>query len=103
MAEIKITEQNFEKEVLQSDQPVLLDFWAPWCGPCSMLSPVLKELAVKYEGKVKIGKVNVDEESGLAAAFQVMSIPYLVVFKEGKIVSTSVGFRSKADVEAMIR
>lgn len=102
MAEIKITGQNFQKEVLQSRQPVLLDFWAPWCAPCRRLSPVIEELAEKYEGMVKVGKVNVDEEAELASAFKVMSIPYVVMIKDGKIVNTAVGYRTKAQLEEMI-
>ncbi|MCI6866365.1 MAG: thioredoxin [Lachnospiraceae bacterium] len=103
MAEMKITGQNFQKEVLQSGQPVLLDFWAPWCGPCRMLSPVVEQLAEEYEGKVKVGKVNVDEEGELASAFQVMSIPCIVVMKDGKIVEKAVGYRPKAQLEEMLR
>ena len=102
MAEMKITGQNFQKEVLQSGQPVLLDFWAPWCGPCRMLSPVIEELAKEYEGKIKVGKVNVDEEAELASAFKVMSIPYIVMIKDGKIVNTAVGYRTKAQLEEMM-
>ena len=102
MAEMKITGQNFQKEVLQSGQPVLLDFWAPWCGPCRMLSPVVEQLAEEYEGKVKVGKVNVDEEGELASAFQVMSIPCIVVMKDGKIVEKAVGYRPKAQLEEML-
>ena len=103
MAEMKITGQNFQKEVLQSGQPVLLDFWAPWCGPCRILSPVVEQLAEEYEGKVKVGKVNVDEEGELASAFQVMSIPCIVVMKDGKIVEKAVGYRPKAQLEEMLR
>lgn len=103
MAEMKITGQNFQKEVLQSGQPVLLDFWAPWCGPCRMFSPVVEKLAEEYEGKVKVGKVNVDEEGELASAFQVMSIPCIVVMKDGKIVEKAVGYRPKAQLEEMLR
>ena len=103
MAEMRITGQNFQKEVLQSGQPVLLDFWAPWCGPCRMLSPVVEQLAEEYEGKVKVGKVNVDEEGELASAFQVMSIPCIVVMKDGKIVEKAVGYRPKAQLEEMLR
>ena len=103
MAEMKITGQNFQKEVLQSGQPVLLDFWAPWCGPCRMLSPVVEQLSEEYEGKVKVGKVNVDEEGELASAFQVMSIPCIVVMKDGKIVEKAVGYRPKAQLEEMLR
>lgn len=103
MAGMKITGKNFQKEVMQSEQPVLLDFWAPWCGPCRMLSSVIEELAEEYEGKIKIGKVNVDEETELASAFRVMSIPYLVIVENGKIVNTAVGYKTKAQLEKMLK
>lgn len=102
MAEIKITKDNFEHEVLASDIPVLVDFWAPWCGPCQMLSPIIEEVAALYEGKVKVGKINVDEEGELAMTFRVMSIPTLMVFKGGQPVSTTVGLCSKEDIENLI-
>ncbi len=102
MAEIKITKDNFEQEVLASDIPVLVDFWAPWCGPCQMLSPIIEEVAAEYEGKVKVGKINVDEEGELAMTYRVMSIPTLIVFKGGQPVSTTVGLRSKEDIENLI-
>ena len=86
MAELKITAANFENEVLRSDKPVLLDFYADWCGPCKMLAPVLHELAEENSGTLKVGKVNVDEQMELAMRFQVSSIPMLVVFKDGKAV-----------------
>lgn len=103
MAEIKITSNNFNEEVLQSDKPVLIDFWAPWCGPCRMMSPVIEQLADEYEGRVKVGKVNVDEESELAAAFRVMSIPTIAIIKEGKIVNSVVGARPKEELEEMLK
>lgn len=103
MAEIKITGSNFEAEVLQSEQPVLLDFWATWCGPCQMLAPVLAEIAQEYEGKVKVGKVNVDEEPSLAAKFHIVSIPTVMLFKEGKAVDTMVGFRPKEQLVEMLK
>jgi len=102
MAEITITAENFEKEVLQADLPVLLDFWATWCGPCRMLAPTLAELAEEYEGKAIIGKVNVDEQEALAVQFRIVSIPTLVLIKEGQVVSTAVGLRPKAELEAML-
>ena len=102
MAELKITSKNFEREVLQSDKPVLIDFWASWCGPCRMLSPTISEIAEEYKGKVKVGKVNVDEESELAAMFRVSSIPLLVVMKDGKVVNSSVGVRPKEQIVGML-
>ncbi len=102
MAEITITGENFEREVVRSDKPVLLDFWASWCGPCMMVAPVLKEIADEYEGKVRVGKVNVDEQPALADKFHISSIPTLVLMKNGAIVQTSVGFKSKAQIEAML-
>ena len=103
MAEIKITKDNFEAEVLASDIPVLVDFWATWCGPCQMLAPVIEEIAAEYEGKIKVGKVNVDEEGELAMAFRIMSIPTLMLFKGGEATETMVGFRSKADIVKMFK
>ena len=102
MAEIKITRENFDREVLQSDKPVLIDFWAPWCGPCRMLSPVISEIAEEYKGNVKVGKVNVDEEEELAAIFRVSSIPLLVVMKDGKVVNSAVGVRPKEQIVGML-
>ena len=102
MAELNITSLNFENEVLNADKPVLLDFYADWCGPCKMLSPILHELAEEKSGTLKVGKINVDEQMELAMRFQVSSIPMLVVFKDGKIVARSVGYRSKAEIAAMV-
>ena len=102
MAELKITAANFENEVLRSDKPVLLDFYADWCGPCKMLAPVLHEIAEESTGALKVGKVNVDEQMELAMRFQVSSIPMLVVFKDGKAVDKSVGYRSKSEIAAMV-
>lgn len=103
MAELKITRENFENEVMKSNIPVLIDFWAPWCGPCRMMGPIIEQLADEYEGKAKVGKVNVDEESELSQAFGVMSIPTIVLVKDGKIVKQVVGARPKAEVEAMLQ
>lgn len=103
MAELKITRENFENEVMKSNIPVLIDFWAPWCGPCQMMGPIIEQLAEEYEGKVKVGKVNVDEEGELSQAFGVMSIPTIVLVKDGKVVKQAVGARPKTEVEAMLQ
>ena len=102
MSEMNITRNNFEQEVLRSDKPVLIDFWASWCGPCRMLSPVISEIAEEYGDKVKVCKVNVDDEGELAASFNVMSIPTLVVVKDGKVTNSAVGVRPKAQIVEMI-
>lgn len=101
MAVITITKENFEAEVLKSAQPVLLDFWAAWCGPCRMLSPIVDEVA-EERTDVKVGKVNVDEQPELAGEFGVMSIPTLLVFKDGKLANQAVGARPKASVLALL-
>ena len=102
MSEIKITKANFQEEVLNSKQPVLVDFWAPWCGPCQTLGPVVSGLAEELEGKAKIGKVNVDEEQELAAQFRIMSIPSVLVFKNGEVAARSVGVQPKEKLLKMI-
>ncbi|WP_314912869.1 thioredoxin [Stomatobaculum longum] len=89
--EYRFTKANFEKEVLESKEPVLIDFYADWCGPCKMMAPVVEKLAEKYEGKVKVGKVNSDDEPELAQMFQVMSIPNFVIIKDGKVVDRVIG------------
>ncbi len=96
--EIVITAENFEKEVLKSDIPVLVDFWATWCGPCRMLAPVLEEIAKEYDGKIKVGKVNVDEQMALAVKFRVESIPTLMLFKHGELINKSLGFMEKEEL-----
>ena len=101
--EINITKQNFEAEVLQSQVPVLLDFWAPWCGPCMMLGPVLEEIAKENQGRLKVGKVNVDDEMALAMDFGVTSIPLLVVMRDGRIVNKALGYMPKDKVEALFK
>ena len=103
MNEIVITKENFDAEVRNyRGLPILIDFWAGWCGPCMMLAPVVAEIAEEYGDKVRVGKVNVDEQPELAAAFRVESIPMLVVVKDGSIVKQSVGYRSKDDVLDML-
>lgn len=102
MKEIKITKDNFEKEVLQSDIPVLVDFWAAWCGPCQMVAPTVAEIADEYDGKIKVGKVNVDEEMELSMKFQISSIPALLVFKDGKMATGVVGAADKNYILNMI-
>lgn len=102
MAVIEITKENFENEVVKSDKVVLLDFWAPWCGPCRMLSPIVDEVAEEHP-EIKVGKINVDEQEELAAKFDVMSIPSLFVLKNGEVVNQSVGAIPKAQVVALIK
>ena len=102
MSVLTITKSNFEETVLKSDKPVLLDFWASWCGPCRMVSPIVDEIAEDVQGKAKVGKVNVDEQGDLASQFGVMSIPTIMVFKNGEAVATSVGAKSKAELLALL-
>lgn len=102
MAVIHLTEENFEKEVLQSDIPVLVDFWAPWCGPCKMLSPIIDEVAEEVTG-VKVCKVNTDEADTVAFQYKVMSIPTLILFKNGTPAATSVGAKPKSEILEFIK
>lgn len=98
MAEITITSENFEAEVLKSDIPVLVDFWATWCGPCQMIGPVISEIAEEYAGKIKVGKVNVDEQMALAMQYQVASIPTLILFKNGEVAKRTMGAQPKENL-----
>ena len=101
MSALHINKENYENEVVRSDKKVLLDFWAPWCGPCQMVLPIIEEIAAERPD-IKVGKVNVDEEMALAKQFRVMSIPTLVVFHDGRVLNQAVGARSKAAIEAML-
>lgn len=103
MAEIIVTEENFDKEVLLSKEPVLVDFWATWCGPCKMLSPIIAEIAEEKQGLVKVCKVNVDDARQLAIDYGVSSIPTVMVFQNGEIKATSVGYRPKEELEALLQ
>lgn len=102
MAELKITKENFEKEVFHADKPVLLDFWATWCGPCRMLAPIVEEIAETHQNEIYVGKVNVDEEPELAEKFGIVSIPTVILMKNGQISATSVGYKPKEALEALL-
>ena len=102
MAEVIITKENFENEVLKSDIPVLVDFWATWCGPCRMLAPIIEEIAEEQAGKLKVGKIDVDQQPELAMAFRVASIPTLILFKDGKLVDRSVGVIPKPLIQRFV-
>lgn len=102
MSTIEITQSNFKSSVLESDKPVVVDFWATWCGPCKRLGPILDEVAEEYGDKIAVGKINVDEQRGLGAMFQVMSIPTVMIFKDGTKVDEFVGLRDKKEIVAKI-
>ena len=103
MAEILLNEENFDKEVLHSELPVLVDFFATWCGPCRMLAPIIEELAEAQEGKVKVCKLHVDDASGIAARYGISSIPTLILFRNGEIAASSLGFKPKAEIEELLK
>ena len=98
MAELILTKENFDSEVNFSKYPILIDFWAPWCAPCRMLAPIITQIAEEFEGKIKVARINVDEEPEIAARFSVFSIPTLVLVKYGSAVASAIGFRSKSDI-----
>ncbi|WP_318659901.1 thioredoxin [Treponema sp.] len=98
MNEIEITKENFEEEVIKSDKPVLLDFFATWCGPCSMLSPVIAEIAEEYKDKIKVGKIDVSNQEELAARYDVMGVPTIIVMDKGEVKATSVGYKPKEEI-----
>lgn len=102
MSTLHFTDASFKKEVLESELPVLVDFWAPWCGPCKMVAPVVEELAKEYAGKMKIGKVDVDSNSKTATQFGIMSIPTIIFFKHGKVMGQLAGAASKLDLKRKI-
>jgi thioredoxin 1 len=99
---VTLTTDNFDQEVTKSARPVLVDFWAEWCGPCKMIAPILDELAAEYDGKVKVGKVNIDDHQNLATQYRINSIPTLLFFKNGQVVDQVVGLRSKKDFKAKL-
>jgi len=102
MALLQFTETNFKQEVLESDLPVIVDFWATWCGPCKLITPIVEELSREYQGKFKIGKLNVDDSSKIATRYGIMSIPTLMFFKKGKVMDQIVGALTKADLKKKI-
>ena len=99
---LTFNEENFEKEVLQSEVPVLVDFWATWCAPCRMIAPIIEALAEEFQGRIKVGKVNVDENSQLAIKYGIRAIPTLLLFKEGKVVEQMVGVQPKDTIKNII-
>ena len=103
MAEVNVSLDTFEEEVIGCDIPVIVDFWATWCGPCKMIAPIVKEIADEYDGKILVGKVNVDEEPDLTMQYNVSSIPTLMVFKNGQLVNKAVGYREKDEILKMLK
>ncbi len=103
MGVLNVTGENYEKEVLKADKPVLIDFYADWCGPCKIMSPIVDEIAEEMDGKVTVGKINVDENQDLAMEYQVMSIPTLVILKNGKVVKTFVGVTDKEEIKELLK
>lgn len=103
MAEITITKENFKTEVINSRLPVIIDFWAEWCPPCKMLSPIIAEIAEEYDGIIKVGKINVDEQPELATEFKVSNIPTVIVIKEGRVTNKSVGYCPKESIVALLQ
>lgn len=102
MSELQLSDATFDGEVVKSNTPVMVDFWAPWCGPCRMLSPVVEELSKEYDGKIKVGKVNTDDNSGVATRYRIASIPTLLFFKGGKVVDQLVGVHPKPEIKKRI-
>lgn len=100
--EIKLTKDNFDSEVINSNIPVLVDFWATWCGPCRMIAPVIESIAEKFDGKIKVGKVNVDEEPEISLEYNIASIPTVMIFKNGEEVSKSIGYSDEAEIEQIV-
>ncbi len=100
--EIKLTKDNFDSEVINSNIPVLVDFWASWCGPCRMIAPVIERIAEKFDGRIKVGKVNVDEEPEISLEYNIASIPTVMIFKNGEEVSKSIGYSDEAEIEQLV-
>lgn len=100
--EIKLTKDNFDSEVINSNIPVLVDFWAAWCGPCRMIAPVIERIAEKFDGRIKVGKVNVDEEPEISLEYNIASIPTVMIFKNGEEVSKSIGYSDEAEIEQLV-